>query len=122
MAQLARDVRRTDEFKAVFERAGGLPPSARVQCAEVQHTTSRAWWRLVGRRHDVQWWLPDVSNASALPVPQHPMGNFAYSPANMCVFIPPRFRLLSFFLLSTFDFFSRLTFDDRLSIHPPCLF
>ena len=91
MAQLARDVRRTDEFRAVFERAGGLPPSARVQCAEVQHTTSRAWWRLVGRRHDVQWWLPDVSNASALPVPQHPMGNFAYSPANMCVFIPPDF-------------------------------
>ena len=78
MTQLRADVRRTAEFRAVFEDAGSLPPHVRVQCAEVKHTTQRAWWRLVGRRHDVQWWLPDVGRSASLPVPRHPQGNLPY--------------------------------------------
>ena len=30
-----------------------------IACAEVLHTTNRFWWRLVGRRFDVQSWAPD---------------------------------------------------------------
>lgn len=33
-----------------------------VACAEVMHTTKRYWWRLVGRRYDVQSWAPDARN------------------------------------------------------------
>jgi hypothetical protein len=29
-----------------------------IACAEVMHTSNRYWWRLVGRRHDVQSWAP----------------------------------------------------------------
>jgi hypothetical protein len=34
----------------------GLFSDADAQCAEVKLTTNRAWYRLVGRRHDVQYW------------------------------------------------------------------
>ena len=111
MTQLSRAVRRTPEFKAVFESpaaktSGGnvLHPHTRVQCAEVQHTTLRAWWRLVGRRHDVQWWLPDVSRSPALPVPKHPSGNFAYGTANM----PEKVAWVA----RTFEPVRRLFFND----------
>ena len=110
MTQLSRAVRRP-EFKAVFESpaaktSGGnvLHPHTRVQCAEVQHTTLRAWWRLVGRRHDVQWWLPDVSRSPALPVPKHPSGNFAYGTANM----PEKVAWVA----RTFEPVRRLFFND----------
>jgi hypothetical protein len=33
-----------------------------VACAEVMHTSNRYWWRLVGRRYDVQSWSPDQRN------------------------------------------------------------
>jgi len=33
-----------------------------VACAEVMHTSNRYWWRLVGRRHDVESWAPDRRN------------------------------------------------------------
>jgi hypothetical protein len=33
-----------------------------LACAEVMHTTNRYWWRLVGRRYDVQSWAPDERN------------------------------------------------------------
>ena len=33
-----------------------------IACAEVMHTTKRYWWRLVGRRYDVQSWAPDDRN------------------------------------------------------------
>eukprot|EP01012_Entosiphon_sulcatum_P062087 TRINITY_DN8821_c0_g1_i1.p1 TRINITY_DN8821_c0_g1~~TRINITY_DN8821_c0_g1_i1.p1 ORF type:complete len:4205 (-),score=604.71 TRINITY_DN8821_c0_g1_i1:28-12642(-) len=44
------------DFVHVF---GEVTPAHPVQCAEVKHTTKREWWRLVGRRHDLQRWLPD---------------------------------------------------------------
>ncbi len=33
-----------------------------LACAEVMHTTNRYWWRLVGRRYDLQSWAPDTRN------------------------------------------------------------
>lgn len=45
-----------------------------VQCAEVQHSQERRWWRLVGRCHDLHLWQPDYARAPP-PLPQHPEGN-----------------------------------------------
>lgn len=39
-----------------------LKDSSAVACAEVLHTSNRNWWRLVGRRHDVQFWRADRRN------------------------------------------------------------
>jgi len=39
-----------------------LKDSPDIACAEVMHTTNRYWWRLVGRRYDVQSWGPDSRN------------------------------------------------------------
>ena len=33
-----------------------------IACAEVMHTANRYWWRLVGRRYDIQSWAPDRRN------------------------------------------------------------
>ena len=33
-----------------------------LACAEVMHTTNRYWWRLVGRRYDLESWAPDARN------------------------------------------------------------
>ena len=33
-----------------------------LACAEVMHTTNRYWWRLVGRRYDLESWAPDTRN------------------------------------------------------------
>ncbi len=33
-----------------------------LACAEVMHTTNRFWWRLVGRRYDLESWAPDTRN------------------------------------------------------------
>ena len=43
-----------------------------VACAEVMHTTNRYWWRLVGRRYDVQSWGPDQRNHHELKEFKHP--------------------------------------------------
>lgn len=59
-----------------------LVSQVRVQCAEVRHTTERSWWRLVGRRHDVQWWAPDLRRCPP-PLPKHPAGNFRYKSSGM---------------------------------------
>ena len=41
---------------AVF---GEVIASAGIASAEVQHTSNRLWYRLVGRRHDLQVWKAD---------------------------------------------------------------
>ena len=37
-----------------------------MQSAEVKNTTNRTWIRLVGRRHDVQLWVPDTRPQGSL--------------------------------------------------------
>jgi hypothetical protein len=49
-----------DDFAAVRHLAMGNATDA--ACAEVMHTGNRFWWRLVGRRYDVQSWGPDQRN------------------------------------------------------------
>jgi hypothetical protein len=39
-----------------------LNDASDIACAEVMHTSNRYWWRLVGRRHDVESWAPDRRN------------------------------------------------------------
>ena len=43
-----------------------------VACAEVVHTSNRYWWRLVGRRYDVQSWSPDLRNYYDIKEFKHP--------------------------------------------------
>ena len=43
-----------------------------IASAEVMHTTNRYWWRLVGRRYDVQSWGPDQRNYHELNEFKHP--------------------------------------------------
>ena len=41
-----------------------------MQCAEVRNTAHRTWLRLVGRRHDVQFWDEDLRQ------PKEPLPGF----------------------------------------------
>lgn len=50
--------------------------------SQVKNTTERSWWRLVGRRHDVQWWTADTPRHPP-PLPKHPMGNLKYAASGM---------------------------------------
>jgi len=53
------------DFKRVFH----IMPherSKRVQCARVSSTEARLWVRLVGRRHDIQYWQPDSRGLDTL--------------------------------------------------------
>jgi hypothetical protein len=43
-------------------RKTALRDATDLACAEVMHTTNRYWWRLVGRRYDLQSWAPDKRN------------------------------------------------------------
>ena len=43
-------------------RKTALNDATDLACAEVIHTTNRYWWRLVGRRYDLQSWAPDTRN------------------------------------------------------------
>jgi len=43
-------------------RRSALKDASDVACAEVMHTTNRYWWRLVGRRYDIESWGPDSRN------------------------------------------------------------
>ena len=43
-------------------RSSALKDASDVACAEVMHTTNRYWWRLVGRRYDIESWGPDSRN------------------------------------------------------------
>jgi hypothetical protein len=47
------------DFSAVF----ALISENEMQCAVVKHTTNRDWVRLVGRRHDIQFWSLDTRHA-----------------------------------------------------------
>jgi len=59
MQLLPDDVFAFDDFKYVI---GEFHPERgdALQCAEVNNTENRQWWRLVGKRHDVQVWVPDT--------------------------------------------------------------
>jgi hypothetical protein len=48
---LRRSVSSLSDFTDVF----GTEETS-LHCAEVRHTQNRYWWRLVGRRHDIQLW------------------------------------------------------------------
>ena len=58
------------------------PPSptrancGRFQCAEVKNTTNRMWVRLVGRRHDVQFWTTDTRQVPCPYSRAYPMALF----------------------------------------------
>jgi hypothetical protein len=43
-------------------KRSALRDASDVACAEVMHTTNRYWWRLVGRRYDIESWSPDSRN------------------------------------------------------------
>ena len=62
MEMLNDDIHQHPDYVAVF---GARAKSANrglggVQCAEVKNTTMRKWVRIVGQRHDVQQWQPDL--------------------------------------------------------------
>ena len=50
------------DFKDVFGQTG-----TQMQCAPVKITTQRQWVRLVGTRHDVQYWKPDDRTPRLFP-------------------------------------------------------
>lgn len=56
----------------IATRQMALDGARDVACAEVMHTTNRYWWRLVGRRYDVQSWGPDQRNYYELKEFKHP--------------------------------------------------
>ena len=60
MALLNQQIMNDPDFAST--RHSALKDSPDVACAEVMHTTNRYWWRLVGRRYDVQSWSPDSRN------------------------------------------------------------
>ena len=49
-----------------------LKGASDVACAEVMHTSNRYWWRLVGRRYDVESWSPDQRNYFDIKEFMHP--------------------------------------------------
>lgn len=60
MTLLDPHVLEDQDFVSVRHLAMGNATDA--ACAEVMHTSNRYWWRLVGRRYDVQSWGPDQRN------------------------------------------------------------
>jgi hypothetical protein len=60
MSLLDQEIMDDPDFQ-VTKRAA-LKDASDLACAEVMHTTNRYWWRLVGRRYDVQSWGPDSRN------------------------------------------------------------
>ena len=53
-------------------RKSALRDASDVACAEVMHTTNRFWWRLVGRRYDIESWAPDSRNYYDIKVAMNP--------------------------------------------------
>lgn len=53
-------------------RQMALRGASDVACAEVMHTSNRYWWRLVGRRYDVESWGPDQRNYHDIKEYMHP--------------------------------------------------
>lgn len=60
MTLLDQQIMESADFQST--RRNALRDASDVACAEVMHTTNRYWWRLVGRRYDVQSWAPDSRN------------------------------------------------------------
>ena len=60
MTLLDQQIMDSPDFQTTRRQA--LRDSSDVACAEVMHTSNRYWWRLVGRRYDVQSWAPDTRN------------------------------------------------------------
>ena len=60
MMLLDENVMKSPDFKDAFlTDANRDHKITDIACAEVMHTSNRYWWRLVGRRFDVQSWAPD---------------------------------------------------------------
>eukprot|EP01012_Entosiphon_sulcatum_P004402 TRINITY_DN11719_c0_g1_i1.p1 TRINITY_DN11719_c0_g1~~TRINITY_DN11719_c0_g1_i1.p1 ORF type:complete len:3283 (+),score=530.28 TRINITY_DN11719_c0_g1_i1:870-9851(+) len=59
-----------NEYEDFVSRFGNVSASNAMHCAEVRNTTNRSWVRLMGRRHDLQRWVPD-ERPPALPVDFH---------------------------------------------------
>lgn len=70
MTLLDQNILEDEDFKQVHSLAMGNATD--VACAEVMHTSNRYWWRLVGRRYDVQSWGPDQRNYHDLKGFMHP--------------------------------------------------
>lgn len=62
MMPLEEAILDSPDFIVAMRDSPALRESNTVSCAEVLHTSNRLWWRLVGRRHDVQSWAPDKRN------------------------------------------------------------
>lgn len=60
MTLLDENIMNDPDFR--YTRRTALRDASDVACAEVMHTTNRYWWRLVGRRYDVESWAPDSRN------------------------------------------------------------
>jgi hypothetical protein len=61
-----------DDKDFIAAKSLALGDAKDVACAEVMHTTNRYWWRLVGRRYDVESWSPDQRNYHDLKEFMHP--------------------------------------------------
>ncbi len=70
MTLLDPNIMEDKDFMAARHTA--LGDAKDVACAEVMHTTNRYWWRLVGRRYDVESWAPDQRNYHDLQEFIHP--------------------------------------------------
>lgn len=70
MTLLDPNIMEDKDFAAT--RRFGLKGAHDVACAEVMHTSNRYWWRLVGRRYDVQSWSPDQRNYYDMKEFMHP--------------------------------------------------
>ena len=60
MMLLDEKILKSPDFAPTYELE--MKDATDIACAEVMHTTKRYWWRLVGRRYDVQSWAPDDRN------------------------------------------------------------
>jgi hypothetical protein len=60
MMLLDESIMKHEDF--AHTRKTALKDATDIACAEVVHTTNRYWWRLVGRRYDIQSWAPDNRN------------------------------------------------------------
>ena len=60
MMLLSPHIIKHNDFKAT--KRTHLNDASDLACAEVMHTSNRYWWRLVGRRYDLQSWAPDKRN------------------------------------------------------------
>ncbi|MDA7651362.1 hypothetical protein N8602_00260, partial [bacterium] len=63
--EIARDI----DFQEIF---GASVAEFGMQCADVKLTSNRDWLRLLGRHHDVCWWMPDSRKPATDCTRQYP--------------------------------------------------